>query len=76
VVTLDKPEASTNTKVTLNLYIPQDLKNRLHKYVYETWPGEPHGKLRQLVIEALEEKLAREEGKKDRARKPKPNRQG
>ena len=49
---------------TFSVHISEDLSERLHIYISKTWPAETHGKLRQVVEEAIKQYLDTKEAEK------------
>ena len=45
-----------NMKITVIL--SDELNQRIRKYIFETWPDSQYGKLKEVVVQALEEFLA------------------
>jgi hypothetical protein len=46
-----------------SIYIDQELDERLRNYIHRKFKGHVHGKITQVVVEALEKFLAEEERK-------------
>ena len=43
------------------IYIPDALDERLRSYIYKRFKGHVHGKIKQVVVEALERYLDQQE---------------
>lgn len=57
-MTDETDEKKTKRKmVRLNIEISPELRDRIYEYISSTWPREPHGKLRRVMVDAIEQYL-------------------
>jgi len=50
-----------NRRVHVCFYMSAELDKRLRKYLYDRFGGHVHGKLTEVLVEALEEYLSKRE---------------